>query len=262
MSDVQPCVITEEPSLPPGLVSKSARRTFRRANTAAKHSIAKLEARVCMLECLIAKSPNVLPVEATSHEDASTSDTESPDVSTSCEPVACLQELSCDDEFYGVSLSNNATQTADLPFTCDGIVQTDLSFPDTSLLCHVVEDSSTMVHTELSIMAHNCLQAHNRCHENVANILAGIPDTTVVEEVAMPVEPFTSLSCSSEQKYDDEDLIACAELVRHIRLQLVGFQYVFAEAMEYLDVGWNAEDVTNGILFDLPMDEDQKTVWS
>lgn len=56
----------------------------------------------------------------------------------------------------------------------------------------------------------------------------------------------------------NEDIDSCSEVFLSVRVKLVCFQYAFAEAMELMDAGWSAANVAEGVVFDLPEDDDHE----
>ena len=81
------------------------------------------------------------------------------------------------------------------------------------------------------------------------------------EEAPVSEVSLSSLAppCNNRSRQqDDEHLSDYAEIFLPIRLQVIGFQYAYAEAMEYLDDGWAANVVATHVLFDLPVDEDHE----
>ena len=54
------------------------------------------------------------------------------------------------------------------------------------------------------------------------------------------------------------DLNAFSELSTIVRLKLMEFQYAYAEALEYLDVGWAASDAVNGVVINTPRNDDHE----
>jgi hypothetical protein len=104
-------------------------------------------------------------------------------------------------------------------------------------------------------------------------------DAAIAGSIRQIASAFSSLrlalAASDEQTWSSEELVilpadlpsdigsneglsAYSETFIPIRLQLMGFQYAFAEAMEYLEEGWAAEDVVKGVFIEKPLDDDHE----
>jgi hypothetical protein len=89
-----------------------------------------------------------------------------------------------------------------------------------------------------------------------SSLLALDEDTLLSREPVVPVTFWPRDSKHHAQATTEENILEYSEAFLPIRLQLIEFQYAFAEAMEYLDEGWAANDVAKGVIFELPRDDD------